>query len=151
MLRRGYFPKCLMIYCRGRTPGRPAYNTSSVCPSGSHLPQGEGFKGAMSSATPKCIRKQYRGSKKSLSKGKAFSSLFFRHSVANADFSEYISGLGGVFLNFSADICHVHSQHLIIALCRRTPKLSEFGILGEYLDCIFRTKANSEKLNLGEL
>ena len=71
------------------------------------------------------------------------------HSIAHANFCEKIFGFGGILFNFSADICHVDTQNLIVSTGAGTPEFLDNKIVGQYFAGIFAQQRDNAKFAEG--
>ena len=78
------------------------------------------------------------------------SAVGFRHTVADADFRKEIFRLGGVFLDFAADVGHIDPENLIVAAGPGAPELLDDVIIGQNPTGVLAQKGHDAELAEGQ-
>ena len=72
-------------------------------------------------------------------------------TIAHADLRKEVFGLGGVFLDFAADIGHVDPEDLIVSSCPGTPQLLDDGVVSQHFAGIFAQQGDDPEFAEGEV
>ena len=79
------------------------------------------------------------------------SGSFLTHPVADADFSKYVLGFCGIFLQLPADVCHIDAEDLIVAVRIGAPDFSDNGFIGHDPSGVLCQQADQLIFDLGQM
>lgn len=77
--------------------------------------------------------------------------FIFQHPIADADFGEDILGLCGILFDFAADVSHIHTQNLVVAVHVRPPDGTHNLVVGEDFAGVLGQKCEELVFDLGQV